>query len=172
MDKLMCCIDYDLECGSDCCFYPNGCSYRKHELEQRKPMEEHKKPTLYLIRGVPGSGKTTLAKKTGIPDHYEADMFMEANNGYNPFKPELLKEAHAWCLQKTAEALHGGRDVVVSNTFIKLWELQPYKDLAKSLGIKVVVTNAIGSYDNVHGVPKEKIQQMRNNFEYENMLIQ
>ena len=126
-----------------------------------------KKPTLYLIRGVSGSGKTTYACSLELKHHYEADMYMEKNNGYNPFKPELLKEAHQWCLSMTRNALLSKQDVVVSNTFIRLWEMQPYKDLAKELGIKLSVITMIGSYDNTHGVPEEKVRQMRASFEYE-----
>ena len=37
---------------------------------------------LYLVRGVPGSGKTTFAKSLGIRHNYEADMWFDKfNNG-------------------------------------------------------------------------------------------
>lgn len=48
---------------------------------------------LFLIRGVPGSGKTTYAKTLGITDHYEADIWFENNGGYDPAR---IKLAHEW----------------------------------------------------------------------------
>lgn len=120
---------------------------------------------LFLIRGVPGSGKTTYAKTLGIADHYEADMWFDRNGGYDPAK---LKQAHEWCQRKAIAAMRSGRDVVVSNTFTRLWEMNTYQDAAKKLGVLVIEVVMTGEWDNVHGVPAEKVRQMRERFEYAN----
>lgn len=120
---------------------------------------------LFLIRGVPGSGKTTYAKTLGIEDHYEADMWFDANGGYDPAK---IKLAHQWCQKQAIAAMKAGRDVVVSNTFTRLWEMKPYKDVALKLGVRVVEKVMDGEWPNVHGVPAEKVRQMRERFEYAN----
>lgn len=119
--------------------------------------------TLYLIRGVPGSGKTTMAKEMGLENHFEADMWFERNN--IPFKKELLSVAHEWCKQRVGRAMLSGNDIVVSNTFIRKWEMDPYLDLAFSFGYHVVVKIASGNYENVHGCPKETVDRMRTSFE-------
>ena len=120
---------------------------------------------LFLIRGVPGSGKTTYAKTLGIPDHYEADMWFDANGGYDHAR---IKLAHEWCQQQAIAAMQAGRDVVVSNTFTRLWEMGPYKNTAIKLGVKIIEKVMTGEWTNVHGVPVEKVRQMRERFEYAN----
>jgi ABC-type molybdenum transport system ATPase subunit/photorepair protein PhrA len=90
---------------------------------------------LFLLRGLPGSGKTTLAKMlVGDKDycHKEADMyFMDGDGNYN-FKPSKLGNAHFWCrdeIEFTMKYEHS--PVVVSNTFTQEWEMDSYYDLAK-----------------------------------------
>jgi hypothetical protein len=57
--------------------------------------------------------------------------------------------------------------VVVSNTFTQEWEMQPYYDLAKEHGYRVysiIVENRHGGV-NIHGVPQETLEKMKNRFE-------
>lgn len=125
---------------------------------------KHPRPakSLILVRGAPGSGKSTYAKTLGIKDHFEADMWFDLNGGWQPDK---IKEAHEWCQNQAEEAMKAGRPVVVANTFIRLWEMQHYIDLAEKYGYQVEEIIANGGFDNVHGVPKDKVDLMRSNLE-------
>ena len=126
---------------------------------------------LFLLRGLPGSGKTTLAKMlVGDKDycHKEADMyFMDGDGNYN-FNPSKLGNAHIWCrdeIEFTMKYEHS--PVVVSNTFTQEWEMDSYYDLAKKYGYRVhslIVENRHGGV-NEHGVPEENLEQMKNRFE-------
>ena len=89
---------------------------------------------LRLIRGLPGSGKTTLAKQYNCL-HLEADMYFIKNGQYS-FDKHQLQNAHQWCLLQTEIALKNNMDVVVSNTFTQLWELERYIKLAVRYNIK------------------------------------
>jgi predicted kinase len=120
---------------------------------------------LFLLRGVPGSGKSTLAKRI-CNQHVEADMFFLEDGDYK-FDASKLREAHEWCKNKTEEWMKKRYNVAVSNTFTTEWEMQPYYGLAEKYGYRVyslIVENRHGGV-NEHGVPEEKLVQMKQRFE-------
>ena len=121
---------------------------------------------LILLRGLPGSGKSTLAKTIG-GSHVEADMYFMEDGVYR-FNAADLKHAHAWCRDTTETAMKRGTDkVIVSNTFTQEWEMDAYYELAKKYGFRVhsIIVENRHSGVNEHGVPAEKLDQMKNRFE-------
>ena len=123
-------------------------------------------PKLYIIRGVPGSGKSTYVRKNLLEHQwYEADMYFIRPDGRYEFNPRFIKDAHNWCRSKAHSAMAEGEDVVVSNTFTRKWEMKEYLRMAEDLGYTVEVIRCTGSYKNIHGVPDDKVQEMRNRFE-------
>jgi len=126
---------------------------------------------LILLRGLPGSGKSTLAKMlVGDKDycHKEADMYFVDSDGNYKFNPTKLKEAHNWCREEIEFAMkYEHSPVVVSNTFTQEWEMDAYYELAKQYGYRVyslIVENRHGGV-NEHGVPEDKLEQMKTRFE-------
>jgi predicted kinase len=120
---------------------------------------------LILLRGLPGSGKSTFAKRI-CNQHVEADEFFVVNGVYQ-FDPTKLKQAHEWCRNKAQEWMKKGYNVVVSNTFTQEWEMDAYYWLAEQYGYRVhslVVENRHMGV-NQHGVPADKLEQMKNRFE-------
>ena len=128
---------------------------------------------LYLLRGLPGSGKSTLARFVGDA-FVEADMFFLKNGKYE-FDGSKIRDAHAWCQSTVREWMQMNADtygleyseIAVSNTFTQEWEMEAYYDLAKEFNYKVfsiIVENRHGG-ENQHGVPEEKLEQMKNRFE-------
>ena len=122
---------------------------------------------LYIVRGIPGSGKSTFAKTLG-GQHYEADMYFIDEEGNYKFDGTKIKDAHKWCQSfvETDMVLEYPK-IVVSNTFTQEWEMKPYMDLAKEHGYKVFTIVVENRHDgnNVHNVPEDKIEQMTNRFE-------
>lgn len=127
--------------------------------------------TLYLLRGIPGSGKTTLAME--LVYHmceevvqFAADQYYEIMN--TSFDSRLLKKAHEWCQTSVEEAMKLGiENVLVHNTFVRQWEMDPYLEMAEEYGYKVVsliVENRHGN-KSIHNVPEQTIDKMRSNFE-------
>ena len=135
---------------------------------------------LYLVRGLPwpGSGKSTLAEKLVGHDFLvcEADKyFINKETGEYNFDVTKLKDAHKWCHDRVETYMKDSlvndqfyREIAVSNTFTQEWEMKPYYLLAEKYGYKifcVIVENRHGG-TNLHDVPKDKLEIMRNRFEF------
>ena len=129
---------------------------------------------LILLRGLPGSGKSTLAKiilqlrSTDEPEVLSADNFFEDKEGDYNFDPTKLKEAHNYCQFRCSERMRQQKArIVVANTFTQEWEMDEYFKMAERYNYRVhtvIVENRHGN-QNVHGVPEDKLQQMKNRFQ-------
>jgi len=115
---------------------------------------------IVLIRGLPGSGKSTTAKSMKWHLHLEADMFLEVNGTY-VYNASKVRAAHDWCVETAKKKLGLGMNVVISNTFVRIWELQRYIDLMYPF--RIIELN--GKWPNIHGVPEDKIKNMANEWE-------
>lgn len=132
---------------------------------------------LYIVRGVPGSGKSTFAKRLVGDDFLvcEADKyFVDKETGEYNFDFTKIKDAHKFC-QDTVETYMKDslvndnfyREIAVSNTFTQEWEMERYYELAKQYGYKVFSVIVENRHEgiNEHGVPEDKIQIMKDRFE-------
>lgn len=123
---------------------------------------------LYIVRGVPGSGKSTRAKelKTWYEGvlHFEADMWFERTGEYL-FDPTDLHRAHRWCLTSVQTALNQGKKVVVANTFTTYKEIKDYVKYAQMNGHGVTLITMLQEYGSIHNVPEETMTKMRERFE-------
>lgn len=129
--------------------------------------------TLYLIRGVPGSGKSALAQSlfdSGLVSAiHEADSFFIQEDGTYKFNPQMLGRAHSLCQASAYEDLKYGNSVAVSNTSTTEKEVAVYQQMAEELGAKFVslVVESRHNGKNQHVVPEEKLEQMRKRFSIE-----
>ena len=123
---------------------------------------------MFIVRGIPGSGKSTFAEQLAPTAQIcTADDFHMKDGKYN-WKPENVGKAHAWC-QSKAENLMADNvtPVVIANTSTTVKEMQPYYDFAEKYGYQVfsiIVENRHGGM-NVHEVPEETLEKMKNRFE-------
>lgn len=137
-------------------------------------MEKEFTGDLILLRGLPGSGKTTLAHiilqhPAGLEQEVlSADDFFEDENGDYNFDSTKIKEAHNYCQFRCSERMRQQKSrIVVANTFTQEWEMEDYYKMAERYNYRVhsiIVENRHGN-ENVHGVPEDKLQQMKNRFQ-------
>lgn len=116
-----------------------------------------------LIRGLPGSGKSTYAK-THFPDHVliEADDYFTVEGPHEShylFDPQVLKEAHKWTVWRAERLFAHNIPFVVSNTFSRVWEMEPY------LWMKPKVICLKTQFKNIHNVPPHTIKNMKQRWE-------
>jgi predicted kinase len=122
------------------------------------------KPTLLVIRGAQGAGKSTIAfslVQSGLFDDYvEADMYFQKDGEYKYVKEDMSK-AHTWCFENVKKQLEYGRSVIVSNTSCNQWEYQKYLDLAKEKCYNIQVMVLFSEFENVHNVPEDVVKRKR-----------
>ena len=133
-----------------------------------------KQGDLILLRGLPGSGKSTLGNVIlQLPNNnpqevLSADDFFVNNEGEYIFDGTKLKEAHNYCQFRCSERMRQQIvRIVVANTFTEDWEMKPYFEMAERYNYRIhtiIVENRHGN-ENIHGVPTDKLQQMKNRFE-------
>lgn len=117
------------------------------------------------IRGAPGSGKTTLAKELERKIYDEpilaaADDFFEGQYGYE-FDHKFIGAAHQYAVSKMNYALYHKIPLIVHNTTTQFWELDTIFNLVDTFRVPLVIIDLHTQYGNVHGVPDEKVAQMK-----------
>lgn len=123
---------------------------------------------LYIVRGMPGSGKTTFAES--ICDRVvSADDYHTDEDGNYNWKLENQAAAHRYCQGKTRTIMGTDKDVAVANTFTTVKEMKPYYKMAKELGYTVfsIIVENRHNGKNVHNVPAETLEKMKNRFSME-----
>lgn len=127
---------------------------------------------LFLLRGLPGAGKSTLAKSLGSV-YFEADMFYMEGNEYK-FDIKKIGKAHDWCKEQVRISMAnsssrlGDTRIAVANTFTQEWEMIPYYEMAKEYGFKVFSLIVENRHDgvNVHDCPDDVLDNMHKRFEF------
>lgn len=129
------------------------------------------KKVLIILRGLPGAGKSSLAKLI-CPEEciFEADKYFITELGEYKFDGRLLANAHEWCrneVEKAMKDFSNFEKIIVSNTSTTEKEFKYYVDLAKKYGyevISLIVENRHGN-NSIHGVPAEVKEKMKSRFE-------
>ncbi|XP_024067426.1 NEDD4-binding protein 2 [Terrapene carolina triunguis] len=133
---------------------------------------------LVLLRGVPGSGKSFLAR-TLLEDNPSGiilstdDYFYK--NGQYLYDANCLGEAHEWNRKQAKEAFEKRiSPIIIDNTNIQAWEMKPYVALSQQYKYKVMFREPDTWWKfkpkelerrNIHGVSKEKIKRMLERYE-------
>lgn len=130
---------------------------------------------LYVIRGICGSGKSTLARQLCKYTNVAADDYMIDNEGKYSFDAERLHYCHTKCQNQVEEWMNNDKihehrwihdkQIAVHNTFTTMKEIKPYLELAEKYGYSVHVIHCESNFGNVHNVPPETIQKMKDRWQ-------
>lgn len=128
--------------------------------------------TLYIVRGLPGSGKSTLGNvlcpdRSFAADDYFEKIAEEQDKTYSEvFCGAMLGEAHSQCIGNVKDAMESSdNDVAVCNTFSQSWEADGYLQLALFYGWTLMIVECQSIFANTHNVPKESIMKMKERWE-------
>lgn len=122
---------------------------------------------MIIMQGASGSGKTTKANELAAEIDalvYSTDDFHMEDDKYI-FKPSKLSEYHAANQRRTREAIKSGKSVIIDNTNINNWQAKIYVKIALEFGITPEFVRCEGKFANLHGVPEDKVEDMRKNLE-------
>ncbi|XP_032838796.2 uncharacterized protein LOC104356071 isoform X3 [Tyto alba] len=135
---------------------------------------------LLILRGLPGSGKSTLSRillgqsRGGIV--FSTDDYFRQQDGYT-YNAAQLGDAHDWNQKRAKQAMEQGKSpVIIDNTNTQAWEMKPYVEVALEKGYRVEFhePDTWWKFDpeelekrNKHGVTREKIAQMLERYEYQ-----
>ncbi|XP_064907555.1 uncharacterized protein LOC102091118 isoform X2 [Columba livia] len=135
---------------------------------------------LLILRGLPGSGKSTLSRILLGQSHdgviFSTDDYFRQQDGYM-YDAAQLGDAHEWNQKRAKQAMEEGKSpVIIDNTNTQAWEMKPYVEVALEKGYKVEFhePDTWWKFDpeelekrNKHGVTHEKIAQMLERYEYQ-----
>lgn len=94
---------------------------------------------MYIMRGIPGSGKSTWISKREPGVICSADSFFSKSGTY-AFDVALIGEAHKSCFREAMLACGRQEPVVyIDNTCIRAWEIAPYTMLGEACGYDVMI---------------------------------
>jgi predicted kinase len=123
--------------------------------------------SLILLRGLPGSGKTTLAKILSENNTYPVfsvdDYFTNGKTGEYIFNFQDNHLAYKQCEELTKDAMQQRLSkIFVHNTFTIDWELEPYFKLASKFNYSLFVVTVENYHHNknTHAVSDEQLQKM------------
>lgn len=97
-------------------------------------------PTLVLFAGLPGSGKTTIARAFATRMgalHLNSDTVRRDMGLMGRYAPDDKQRVYTELLERTQSALQNGQTVVIDSTFAKADTRTPFVSLATRQGVVV-----------------------------------
>lgn len=128
----------------------------------------------YIMRGVPGSYKSTLAKILAgtVGAIHSTDEYFVVDGEYR-FDPTLLEEYHDQNFVAFCQSINNGVPIVIcDNTNSAHWHYERYAEAASKAGYRVVYvamphpTPEVAASRTIHNVPVHAIRRMIEGWEH------
>ena len=123
--------------------------------------------SLIILRGLPGSGKSALAKllseNNSWPIFSVDDYFTDAHSGEYDFNFAKNHLAYKQCFERTESAmLNAISKIFLDNVFSLEWEMEPYFKLAAKMSYTVFVVTVENRHQgkNRHHISEEQLSKM------------
>jgi len=147
-------------------------------INEWRIFNESQERVTILMRGIPGSGKSTRAKQlVGNGVIHSTDDLIEAQGDYNDFFAKMIEakdftpliELHGKNLANAIESMKSEiSPVIIDNTNLKMVDVKPYVVAAQELGYVIVIedigTGGLTAEElaarNTHAVPLNVIENM------------
>jgi hypothetical protein len=117
---------------------------------------------LFVIRGLPGSGKTAIAHKLVVNVYTDTQ-----GAGHGGSTAKLICESNARL------SLHSGRSCAVANPFLQGKDIHPYAEMAAKMDAQLIIVDLYdGGYsDEVlarrSGLSQETVARMRAEYQHD-----
>lgn len=142
---------------------------------------EAKTGTIFIMRGLPGVGKSALADvmrkiSPGTVILSSDDFFFDPKTGVNAFDKEKIKEAHEWNFERFKKAIEANTpNIIVDNSNVKKYHYHHYLDYGQRhnylVSVVTIPHNDVSDKElterNIHNVSRETIRRMRKEFDWE-----
>lgn len=129
------------------------------------------KKHLIILRGLPGSGKTTLAKIISENGKYPIfsvdDYFTNNQNSEYVFDFSKNHIAYKKCLENCENAMKENKEkIILHNVFSMEWEIKPYLEMANKYNYTVHIASVENYHNskNTHAISEEQIQKMASKY--------
>ena len=145
------------------------------DVDWYKKAQDETEKIMYIMRGLPGSGKSSVARELGKGGAIlSTDDFFMIEGEYK-YDPSMIGYAHTWNQGRADQAIKAGvSPIVIDNTNVAGWQAKPYVERAVANGYRVEVKEPTTSWKfnaeelaekNTHEVPLDVIQQMVRDWE-------
>lgn len=136
---------------------------------------EDKVGTIFIMRGLPGVGKSVLADVLRVIN--SGSVILSADDYFKEgFDKDKIKDAHEWNFERFKKAVESKcPNIIVDNSNVKKYHYHHYLDYGQRhnylVSVVTIPHNDVSDRElferNIHSVSRETIRRMRKEFEWE-----